>query len=120
MYVSDDTHATDNSGDSDDSKLGILVNHLFRSNFFGEKALLFDKPRDATVKVGPNGPLRCLKLKRVDFVAMMGTLQDLLSERRNSVALPKQRNSKKVKTLSPQAQRRRRRRKVSKIKISIK
>jgi len=101
VYVNDDTPVTDNSDDDDDSKLGILVNHLFRSNFFGEKALLFDKPRDATVKVGPNGPLRCLKLKRVDFVAMMGTLQDLLS-RRNSVT-QKQRNSKKVKTLSPQS-----------------
>ena len=103
VYVNDDTPVTDNSDDDDDddSKLGILVNHLFRSNFFGEKALLFDKPRDATVKVGPNGPLRCLKLKRVDFVAMMGTLQDLLS-RRNSMT-QKQRNSKKVKTLSPQS-----------------
>ena len=103
VYVNDDTPVTDNSDDDDDndSKLGILVNHLFRSNFFGEKALLFDKPRDATVKVGPNGPLRCLKLKRVDFVAMMGTLQDLLS-RRNSVT-QKQRNSKKVKTSSPQS-----------------
>ena len=51
VYVNDDTPVTDNSGDGDDdSKLGILVNHLFRSNFFGEKALLFDKPRDATVK----------------------------------------------------------------------
>jgi len=104
VYVNDDNEAkaignnNNNGGEDDDdeeeSKLGIVVNHLFRSNFFGEKAMLFDKPRDATVKVGPNGPLRCLKLKRVDFVAMMGTLQDLVS-RRNSVT--QKRKMKKVK-----------------------
>jgi len=102
VYVNDDdTPVIDDSDEDDDSKLGILVNHLFRSNFFGEKALLFDKPRDATVKVGPNAPLRCLKLKRVDFVAMMGTLQDLLS-RRNSVT--QKRNSKKLKISSPRSE----------------
>ena len=36
VYVNDDTPVTDNS-DDDDSKLGILVNHLFRSNFLGKR-----------------------------------------------------------------------------------
>ena len=106
VYVNDDdTPVVGDSDEDDDARLGILVNHLFRSNFFGEKALLFEKPRDATVKVGPNAPLRCLKLKRVDFVAMMGTLQDLLS-RRNSVT--QKRNSKKVKISSPQSEEKKR------------
>jgi len=53
-------------------EVGRIVNHLFRSDFFGEKALLYDQPRDATVTASGNAPLVCLCLNRKVF-------QDLLA-----------------------------------------
>ena len=45
----------------------VKVNHLFRSDFFGEKALLYDRPREATVTASGVTPLVCLCLNRQVF-----------------------------------------------------
>ena len=51
------------------------VNKLFRADFFGERALLKDEPRGATVVVVGHTPLRCLTLTREVFTEYLGPLQ---------------------------------------------
>lgn len=51
------------------------VNKLFRADFFGERALLKDEPRGATVVVMGQTPLRCLTLTREVFTEYLGPLQ---------------------------------------------
>ena len=58
------------------------VNHLFRSDFFGEKALLYDQPRDATVTATGTSPLVCLCLNRTVFTDLLGSLEELMVGRR--------------------------------------
>jgi hypothetical protein len=51
------------------------VNRLFRADFFGERALLKDEPRGATVVVVGDTRLRCLTLTREVFTEYLGPLQ---------------------------------------------
>lgn len=52
------------------------VGRLGRSDYFGEIALLFNRPRAATVKA--QGPLKCLKLDRACFERLLGPCADIL------------------------------------------
>ncbi|EFJ42034.1 hypothetical protein VOLCADRAFT_97912 [Volvox carteri f. nagariensis] len=60
---------------------GKEVNRLFRSDFFGEQALLQDEPRRATVRAIT--PLVCLTLDRRTFVAVLGPLQDIMAKEKS-------------------------------------
>eukprot|EP00898_Chlorokybus_atmophyticus_P003976 jgi/Chlat1/457/Chrsp103S00975 len=62
----------------DSSEPPRKVNHLFRSDFFGEKALLTDDVRGASVVAAGSGPLVCLTLKRDVFLEVLGPLQALM------------------------------------------
>lgn len=55
---------------------GVEVGRLGRSDYFGEVALLLDRPRAATVVA--HGPLRCVKLDRRRFERVMGPVADIL------------------------------------------
>ncbi|KAH7643462.1 protein kinase, cAMP-dependent, regulatory subunit type 1 isoform X1 [Dermatophagoides farinae] len=52
------------------------VGRLGRSDYFGEIALIFNRPRAATVKA--QGPLKCLKLDRDCFERLLGPCVDIL------------------------------------------
>eukprot|EP00951_Prasinocladus_malaysianus_P019889 scaffold161631_cov38-Prasinocladus_malaysianus.AAC.2 len=67
------------------------VNHLFKADFFGEKALLSDEPRAATIESVTK--LVCLTLQRQTFVEILGPLQDLMA-REKSEAVVSQRMNK--------------------------
>jgi len=67
------------------------VNHLFKADFFGEKALLSDEPRAATIEAVTT--LVCLTLQRQTFVELLGPLQDLMA-REKSEEVISQRMSK--------------------------
>ncbi|KAK9842021.1 hypothetical protein WJX81_004559 [Elliptochloris bilobata] len=64
------------------------VNHLFKADFFGERALLTDEPRAASVE--PITRLVCLVLARDTFVSILGPLEALMA-REKSVAVVSQR-----------------------------
>ena len=70
------------------------VNHLFKADFFGEKALLTDDVRAATVKALTD--LVCLTLTRQTFVKILGPLQDLMA-REKSDEVVQQRMTKLLK-----------------------
>lgn len=57
------------------------VNHLFKADFFGEKALLSDEPRAATIEAVTK--LTCLVLQRQTFVEILGPLQDLMAREKS-------------------------------------
>lgn len=57
------------------------VNQLFRSEFFGEGALLSNEPRKATVEAASR--LTCLVIGRETFTAVLGPLQDLLTREKS-------------------------------------
>lgn len=67
------------------------VNHLFKADFFGERALLEDAPRMATVQA--HTKLTCLALARDEFTQLLGPLQKLM-EREKSPQVIAQRLSK--------------------------
>ncbi|XP_026813635.1 cAMP-dependent protein kinase type I regulatory subunit isoform X1 [Rhopalosiphum maidis] len=54
----------------------IEVGRLAPSDYFGEIALLLDRPRAATVVA--NGPLKCVKLDRARFERVLGPCADIL------------------------------------------
>nr|VZH93466.1 unnamed protein product [Spirometra erinaceieuropaei] len=54
----------------------VEVGRLGPSDYFGEIALLLDRPRAATVVA--QGPLRCVKLDRKRFERVMGPCSDIL------------------------------------------
>ena len=58
------------------------VNHLFKSDFFGEAALFSNEPRKASVEAITN--LKCLTLKRETFIDILGPLQDLMQREKSS------------------------------------
>ena len=62
---------------------GKVVNHLFRADFFGERALLESAPRNATVTAAGTAPLVCLCLDRDDFAELLGSLQDRLAREKS-------------------------------------
>ncbi|XP_076345277.1 cAMP-dependent protein kinase regulatory subunit-like isoform X2 [Tachypleus tridentatus] len=59
----------------------VEVGRLGPSDYFGEIALLLDRPRAATVKA--DGPLKCVKLDRARFERVLGPCADIL--KRNMV-----------------------------------
>jgi len=67
------TKMTDGAGQPE------IVAHLHSSDYFGEIALLTDRPRAATVTAV--GPCKCVKLDRDRFVRVMGPCEEIL--RRN-------------------------------------
>ncbi|VIO86691.1 Uncharacterized protein BM_BM5277 [Brugia malayi] len=60
---------------SDDAPFEI-VGHLSSSDYFGEIALLLDRPRAATVIA--KTPLKCVKLDRARFERVMGPVREIL------------------------------------------
>ena len=56
----------------------LIVNQLFSSDFFGEKALFDNASRNATVTAKPDKGCTCLCLSRDKFVQILGPLQDLI------------------------------------------
>ncbi|XP_065189775.1 cAMP-dependent protein kinase regulatory subunit-like [Sycon ciliatum] len=59
-----------------DSETGVVVGKLGPSDYFGEIALLLQRPRAATVT--SQGPLRCCKLDRTRFERVLGPCVDIL------------------------------------------
>ncbi|XP_054717062.1 cAMP-dependent protein kinase regulatory subunit-like isoform X2 [Uloborus diversus] len=59
-----------------DSEPQVEVGQLGPSDYFGEIALLLDRPRAATVKA--KGPLKCIKLDRARFERILGPCADIL------------------------------------------
>ncbi|KAL6746691.1 kinase-like domain-containing protein [Haematococcus lacustris] len=57
------------------------VNHLFKADFFGERALLSDEPRMATVEA--HTKLVCLTLKRETFTEILGPLEQLMTREKS-------------------------------------
>jgi len=64
---------------------GKEVNRLFKSDFFGEQALLNDEPRKATVRAV--GQLTVLSLDRATFTAVLGPLQDIMKQEKSAEAV---------------------------------
>lgn len=60
---------------SDDAPFDV-VGHLTSSDYFGEIALLLDRPRAATVVA--KTPLKCIKLDRARFERVMGPVREIL------------------------------------------
>jgi len=56
----------------------VKVGELEKSDYFGEIALLLDRPRAATVTAGPHGLLKCVKLDRARFERVLGPCADIL------------------------------------------
>jgi CRP-like cAMP-binding protein len=56
---------------------GEVCPRMGRGAYFGERALLFDAPRAATVTAVAD--TKCLAMDRAAFVRIMGPLTDLLS-----------------------------------------
>ncbi|XP_062526781.1 cAMP-dependent protein kinase R1 isoform X2 [Bombyx mori] len=54
----------------------VEVGRLGPSDYFGEIALLLDRPRAATVRA--HGPLKCVKLDRARFERVLGLCADIL------------------------------------------
>ncbi|OAF63691.1 hypothetical protein A3Q56_08604 [Intoshia linei] len=60
----------------DNDKNQKIVGNLGPSDYFGEIALLLDRPRVATVVA--NGKLQCVKLDRNAFERLIGPCTDIL------------------------------------------
>lgn len=60
-------------------KGGTVVNELHTSDYFGERALIMNQPRAATVVT--LGPVKCVRLERDKFTRLLGPCEDIL--RRN-------------------------------------
>jgi len=74
---------------------GKEVNRLFKSDFFGEQALLQDEPRKATVKAVTQ--LVTLTLDRQTFIAVLGPLQDIMAKEKSAEVV-----SQRMAKLKPQ------------------
>ncbi|CAG7718282.1 unnamed protein product [Allacma fusca] len=56
----------------------VQVGELGKSDYFGEIALLLDRPRAATVTASPGSTLKCVKLDRARFERVLGPVADIL------------------------------------------
>ena len=94
FYIIKDGEATvlqSGGGPSDQSALGTVspnappavrrVNQLFRSDFFGEAALLNSAPRTASVVAVTK--LTCLTLDRENFISLLGPLEQLMAREKS-------------------------------------
>lgn len=61
---------------SNENEESIEVGRLGPSDYFGEIALLLDRPRAATVIA--KGPLKCVKLDRQRFERVLGPVSEIL------------------------------------------
>jgi len=59
----------------------VEVARLYSSSYFGEIALLTNRPRAATVTAV--GPCKCVKMDRDRFVRVMGPCEDILTRNMN-------------------------------------
>ena len=59
-----------------DNEEPVEVGRLSPSDYFGEIALLLDRPRAATVIA--KGPLKCVKLDRQRFERVLGPVSEIL------------------------------------------
>jgi len=73
------------------------VNHLFKADFFGERALLSDEPRMATVEAYTK--LVCLTLKRDTFTEILGPLEQLMTREKSAQVV-----AQKMAKLQPRGQ----------------
>lgn len=73
------------------------VNHLFKADFFGERALLSDEPRMATVEAYTK--LVCLTLKRDTFTEILGPLEQLMTREKSPQVV-----AQKMAKLQPRGQ----------------
>ncbi|XP_041987548.1 cAMP-dependent protein kinase type I regulatory subunit isoform X1 [Aricia agestis] len=64
------------SAEAGEGGAGEEVGRLGPSDYFGEIALLLDRPRAATVRAA--GPLKCVKLDRARFERVLGLCADIL------------------------------------------
>lgn len=60
-------------------KGGAVINELHSSAYFGERALIMNQPRAATVVTV--GEVKCVRLEREKFTRLLGPCEDIL--RRN-------------------------------------
>lgn len=67
------------SGEAAVTQGGKEVNRLFKSDFFGERALLSNEPRGATVAAVQETV--CLSLDRDTFLAILGPLDQVMQVR---------------------------------------
>ena len=67
----------------DDGQAQKTVNQLFRADFFGERALLKDEPRNATVRA-VSDILEVLVLHRCVFDEVLGPLQAIMEREKSS------------------------------------
>ena len=67
------------------------LNHLFRGDFFGEKALLNNAPRTATVTA--RGFLTCLLVTREVFTEVLGPLEDIMKREKSDEVTEKRMES---------------------------
>ncbi|XP_055688692.1 cAMP-dependent protein kinase type I regulatory subunit isoform X1 [Lutzomyia longipalpis] len=63
-------------GEAQQNEESAEVGRLGPSDYFGEIALLLDRPRAATVQA--RGPLKCVKLDRARFERVLGPCADIL------------------------------------------
>lgn len=69
-----------------------VVNRLFRADYFGEKALFSDQPRQATVTASGTDPLVCLCLHRDVFVDVMESLEYLMAREKSPESVARRMN----------------------------
>ena len=67
-----------------------LVNRLFKSDFFGEQALLRREPRMASVEAA-SARLVCLALRRDVFNNLLGDMHEIMSREKSPQARPRRR-----------------------------
>lgn len=67
------------SGRAEAVKDGKIIKEYSPGDYFGELALLRDKPRAATVRI-KEGPAVCLSLEREAFNRLLGPLEEIMNE----------------------------------------
>merc|ERR1719493_228447 len=73
----------------------VEVGRLGTSDYFGEVALLLDRPRAATVTA--QGPLKCVKLDRARFERVLGPCSDILKRNIQQYTRKSQRKNERTR-----------------------